>query len=354
MSLRVELMHQNANLALAVTFEAPTPGVTALFGPSGSGKTTVLNAIAGLIRPRRVHVQLGGLALHKLPTARRRIGYVFQDGRLFPHRTVEQNLRYGWLRARPGQILRDEVVDILGLGKLLKRRPGTLSGGERQRVAIGRALLSQPLLLLMDEPLSGLDQDRKEEILPYLARLRTAFSIPIIYASHAMDEVIRLADYMVLLQDGGVRAAGPLGEILSRVDLPMASRDDAAGVLRGKVYRHEEERRLTSIAVGMNVFWVPMVAAPEGTDVRLRVAARDVILALHEPAGISVSNVVAATVRNIAVIDSSHAALVELDLKGGGELVSRITLDALERLGLRRGERVLALIKGMSAELYQE
>jgi len=354
MTLSVVVEQRFRAPAVSVAFKAPTPGVIALFGPSGSGKSTLLNAIAGLARPDSIRVDLGGVALHLLPPSRRRIGYVFQEGRLFPHLTVKANLRYGWMRAQPGPVGYDDVVDLLGLSALLGRRPHNLSGGERQRVAIGRALLSQPRLLLMDEPLSALDQARRDEILPYLSRLRTAFAVPIIYATHAMDEVTRLADTLVLLDAGQVLAAGPLGEILARVDLPLAARDDAAAVLRGKVLSHLPERRLSAIACGSDVLWVPLVDAAEGTALRLRVPARDVMLALREVSGISVTNMIAAEIGAIQVAEAGHAALVELDLLGGGQLVSRITLDAAERLGLRRGLRILALVKAMSVELQKD
>ncbi len=354
MNLIVEVEHRYRNSGISVAFQAPSPGVTALFGPSGSGKSSVMNAVAGLLRPRYLRVELNGVALQRIPPAKRRIGYVFQEGRLFPHLSVLRNLQYGLLRAPRGPIGTDDVVSLLGLSALLPRWPHTLSGGERQRVAIGRALLSQPRLLLMDEPLSALDQARRDEILPYLARLRSAFALPIIYASHALDEVMRLADTLVLLENGRQRAAGPLTELVSHLGLPLALRDDAAGVLRGKVYSHEPERRLSAIACGGDIFWVPRVPAPEGSNVRLRVPARDVILATGEPRGISVTNMVGARISDVLKVEMEHAALVELDLDGGGQLLSRITLDAMERLGLRHGMHVLALIKAVSVELQPE
>ncbi len=354
MILTVEIEHRYRTGGISVAFQAPSPGVTALFGPSGAGKTTVMNAIAGLLHPKHIRVELNGLALHKIPTARRRIGYVFQEGRLFPHLNVLRNLQYGSTRAPHGPIGRDDVISLLGLAPLLARWPHTLSGGERQRVAIGRALLSQPRLLLMDEPLSALDQARRDEILPYLARLRTAFELPIIYASHALDEVMRLADTLVLLEAGRQRATGKLTELVARVDLPLAARPDAAGVLRGKIYTHAPDRGLTCIACGADILWVPMVAAMEGTDVRLRVSAREVILALYEPRAISVTNVVGASVCALAALENEHAVLVELDLDGGGQLVSRVTLDAASRLDLRVGMKLLALIKAVSVELQPE
>jgi molybdate transport system ATP-binding protein len=350
-TLKVALEHRYRSTSISIAFEAPVPGVIALFGPSGAGKTTVLNAIAGLLPAAHLEVTLGGRALHTLPSAARRIGYVFQDGRLFPHLSVKRNLQYGLTRAPAGTILPGDVIALLGLEALLDRRPHTLSGGERQRVAIGRALLSQPRLLLMDEPLSALDQTRRDEILPYLSRLRSAFALPIVYASHSLDEVMRLADTLVLIEAGRVIAAGPLGELAARVDLPLAARDDASGLLQGRLYAHAPERRLSAVACGGNIVWVPQIAAAEGVALRLRVPAREVILALHEPRGISVTNIVGARVAAMGEIEAGHMALVELDLDGGGQLLSRITLDAAERLGLRPGSKVLALIKAVSVEL---
>ncbi len=351
--LRVEVEHSFPGATLAIAFTAPTPGVIALFGPSGAGKSSVLQAIAGLLRPDLVRVELDGVPLHTLPPERRRIGYVFQDGRLFPHMNVRANLRYGLSRAGSGPVQFDDVVGLLGLGTLLHRRPGTLSGGERQRVAIGRALLCQPRLLLMDEPLSALDQARRDEILPYLARLRSSFSLPIVYASHALDEVVRLADTLVLIEAGRVRAAGPLDEIVARVDLALAARDDAAGVLHGRIAAHSPERRLTAVACGADLVWVRQLDRPVGTAIRLLVPAREVILALEAPHAISVNNMLQATVSGLAEDASGHAALVSLDL-GGGQLLARITLDAAQRLRLRPGTQVLALIKSMSVELSQD
>jgi molybdate transport system ATP-binding protein len=348
-TLKIALEQRYRSGTIAIAFEAPTPGVIALFGPSGSGKTTVMNAIAGLLRPRHLHITLGGKTLHTLPPAKRRIGYVFQEGRLFPHLSVKKNLQYGLARAPDGDIYPHDVIDLLGLNTLLERRPHTLSGGERQRVAI-----AQPRLLLMDEPLSALDQTRRDEILPYLTRLRTAFALPIVYASHALDEVMRLANTLVLIDSGRLVAAGPLSELATRTDLPLAARDDAAGLLHGTLYAHAPERRLSAIACGGNIFWVPQIAAPEGTELRLRVPAREVILALYEPRGISVTNIVPASIASMAETEAGHMALVELDLDGGGQLLSRITLDAADRLGLRPGGKVLALIKAVSVELGPE
>jgi molybdate transport system ATP-binding protein len=348
--LKITAERAQRNFTLAVSFEAPSPGITVVFGPSGCGKTSLLHAIAGLRRTDSTIVDLDGDKLHKKSAERRRIALVFQDGRLFPHLTVKQNLVYGMKRAPRGTVTPGAVVELLGLADLLKRYPANLSGGERQRVAIGRALLSQPRLLLMDEPLAALDGPRKAEIMPYLLRLREVLRLPVIYVTHSPDEMIRLADFVVLLQAGRVAASGMLSDLAARVDLPLAKRDDAAGVLNGFVHSHEPERRLSHIACGGQVFTVPMLAMERGSLVRLRIPAREVIIAVDQPGQISVSNIIPAVICAVGEDEAGHAALVELDV-GGGQLLARITLDAVERLYLRPGQRVLALIKSMSIEV---
>jgi len=339
--------------AQGAAFDAPTPGVIALFGPSGAGKTTILMTLAGLRRPKGAQVVLDGVPLHGLPPEQRGVGYVFQEGRLFPHMSVADNLRYGLRRVGTGPIRFDDVVHLLGVGGLLERRPRTLSGGERQRVAIGRALLAQPRLLLMDEPLSALDQPRRDEIIPYLARLRGRLGIPIVYASHALDEVMRLADTLVLVEGGRVMRAGPLGDVVSDLSSGLASRDGAAGVLRGHVAAHDAQRRLTSVACGTDLVLVPLLAARVGSAARLLVPAREVILALEPPRGISVNNCIAAVVTDGVEEAAGHSALIGMEA-AGGQLFARITLDAASRLGLAPGRQVLALIKAMSVELLEE
>jgi molybdate transport system ATP-binding protein len=352
MSLAVAITQTRGDFVLDIAFEAPMPGIVALFGASGAGKSTLLYALAGLLRPPGATIMLDGEALHLLPAEARRIGMVFQDGLLFPHMTVAANLRYGQRRAKPGRIGFADAVELLGIGALLCRRPATLSGGERQRVAIGRALLSQPRLLLMDEPLSALDQPRRAEILPYLARVRSSLRIPIIYASHALDEVLALADTLVLIDRGRVTASGPLSELASRVDLPLARRDDATGVLHGTIRSHDPERRLTTAACGPQDMLIPLLAAPPGAPVRLLIPAREVILARDSPTLISVNNVFEATVQAMAEDAAGLASLVTID-GGGGPLLARVTLDAARRLSLRPGERVLALVKSMSVDVLK-
>ena len=352
MPIGISVEHSFPGFTLAASFQAPSNGITVVFGPSGSGKSTILKSMAGLFRSDRTIIDLGGERIDKLTPERRRFGMVFQEGRIFPHLSVRGNLLYGLRRAprsTSAQLMLDETVALLGLSKLLSRSPGQLSGGERQRVAIGRALLSQPRLLLMDEPLASLDDALRADIMPYLMRLRRTLHLPIIYVTHAMDEVVRLADYLVLLDGGRVVAQGTLPDLASRVDLPMAMRQDAGGVLAGYVHSHDPERRLSAIACGGLVFLVPQLACAPQTPVRLLVPAREVIIALDLPRDISVNNSVPAVVAAVGRDEAAHAALVELDI-GGGQLLSRITLDAAERLRLRPGMRVLALVKSMSVE----
>jgi molybdate transport system ATP-binding protein len=253
-------------------------------------------------------------------------------------------------RAPAGPVRFDEVVELLGIGGLLARRPHTLSGGERQRVAIGRALLARPRLLLMDEPLASLDGARKAEILPYLARLKTALRLPVIYVTHALDEVSQLADSVVLIEAGRVVGCGTLPEIASRADLPLAQRDDAGALLLCGVAEHDAGRELTRLEGGGASFWVPLLDAPLGSACRIRIPAREVILAGKAPDAISVHNIVPGTVRRIAAQAARRSVLVEIGLPSGA-LLARVTQDAIVRLGLAPGGPVLALVKSTSIEV---
>jgi molybdate transport system ATP-binding protein len=356
MTLEVALRHRFGAFVLDVCFAAPNPGVTVLFGPSGAGKSSVIAAVAGLLRAEECRVAVGREVLADtgkgiwLAPERRRIGMVFQDARLFPHMTVAANLRFGWRRAAKRQIGFDEVVDLLGVGHLLERRPHTLSGGERQRVAIGRALLRQPQLLLMDEPLASLDAARKAEILPYIARLKAALRLPVLYVTHAPEELLVLADSAVLMEAGRVVAAGPVGEVAARADLPLARRADAAAVLACRVEGHEAARQLTRLSCGPATLWVAEAAVAAGRVVRVRIPAREVILAVGDAGALSVHNVLPGLVRAIVAEPEWHAVLVEVDI-GGGCLLARVTPDAVARLGLTAGAPVSALVKSMSLEL---
>ena len=361
MSLLVRLRHNYRDAGMQggmvdVAFEVTTPGVTALFGPSGAGKSTVIAAVAGLLRPDYCRIVLDSDVLADtanaiwVPVERRRTGLVFQDARLFPHMSVEANLRYGLRRAPPGPIRFADVVSLLGIAGLLDRRPHTLSGGERQRVAIGRALLAQPRLLLMDEPLANLDGSRKAEILPYLASIKTALRLPILYVTHAMEEVARLADSVVLIEAGTVTAVGDLAGMTARSDMVLARRDDAGAVLSAHVVAHDPARQLSRIEAGGAALLVPLLEAPIGAAIRIRIPAREVILAREAPTAISLHNVIAGTVRAVTEHTARHTALVEIALSNGAFL-ARVTPDAVARLALTPGAPVLALIKSVAIEV---
>lgn len=356
MSLHVLLRHRFPSVQIDIEFEAPTPGVTVLFGPSGSGKSTIIKATAGLLRPDECRIAIDGHTLEDttagiwLPPEKRKLGLVFQDSRLFPHMSVSTNLRFGMRRAAAGPVSFDEIVDLLGISALLMRRPHTLSGGERQRVAIGRALLAQPRLLLMDEPLASLDAARKSEIMPYLTRLKTALKLPILYVTHAFNEVAQLADSIVLLESGQVVASGPVSGISARGDLPLAQRDDAGALLACRIVEHDPPRELTRLEGGGATLWVPLLDVPLGAEVRVRIPAREVILAGKPPEAISLHNVVAGEVRRMTNDPARRSVLVEIALATGA-LVSRVTPDAISRLALVPGGPVLALIKSTSIEV---
>lgn len=349
--MEFQAQHAFPGFTLDAAFAAPA-GVTALFGPSGSGKSTILSIVAGLLRPDAGRVALDGVSL--LDTAigldvraeRRRCGVVFQDAKLLPHLSVAANLRYGLRRAArgaPGPAM-EEVVALLGLAPLLTRRPRTLSGGERQRVALGRALLSRPRVLLMDEPLAALDAPRRAEILPFLERLRDAAGLPILYVTHALDEVDRLADTLVLMEGGRVVAAGPVGELAARTDLPQLSdRRDAGVVLDCIVDAHDEARGLTRLAFDGGALLVPLRTGPVRTRLRLRLRARDVAVALALPAGVSIHNILPATIETIAPA-GPHETFVTLAI-GPTTMLARLTRDAVARLGLAPGQAVFALVK---------
>jgi molybdate transport system ATP-binding protein len=353
--LEVSVVKQLSKFRLDATFTAPTPGVIALFGRSGSGKSTLTNVISGLLAPDVGTVCIDGEVLTDarlgvaVPVERRRIGYVFQDPRLFPHLSVEGNLRYGERRRRHvlAVIAFDEVVALLALTHLLRRKPRELSGGERQRVALGRALLSQPRLLLLDEPLASLDVARREEVLPYLVALRDRLSIPMVYVSHQFEEVLRLATHLVLLEGGRVLAEGAVEEISLYPELQSIIGPDIVGaVVEGLVTRVNAETGSAELAVGTGTLQVSLRDVSPGARVRLQLLARDVILATQPVQGLSVRNALASTV--IAISDDQFGAvLVRVDV-GGAIVLARITQDARRALGLRPGDAVWTLVKAVS------
>ncbi|MFN7887981.1 MAG: molybdenum ABC transporter ATP-binding protein [Betaproteobacteria bacterium] len=356
--LSIDARLRLGGFAFGCALDLPLAGVTAVFGPSGAGKTPLINLLAGLLRPDEGRIAVGDAvycdcaAGRFLPIERRALGVVFQDARLLPHYTVEGNLRYGLRRAgaRPPVADFDRVVELLGLAALLRRRPHALSGGERQRVALGRALLAQPRLLLMDEPLASLDAPRKAEILPYIERLRDAVRVPIVYVSHALDEVLRLANSLVVLDRGAVVAAGAIDAVLLEPAVARFVPSAEAGTLLHAVVAAQEPRHgLTRLAANGLTLRVPQIDLPVGTPLRVRVPARDVALALSEPHDVSVVNRFAATVEAVHVLDATYVD-VRVVAADGLRLHARITREARERLALVEGMAVWCLIKSVALD----
>lgn len=358
--IEVSVAHRLGAFSLDAEF-ASDGRLTALFGRSGSGKTSLVNVISGLIRPQAGRVVIDGRVMVDsaagvfVPKHKRRIGYVFQEARLFPHLSVRQNLLYGrWFapQAEDGGSTLDDVLDLLGIGHLLQRQPGALSGGEKQRVAIGRALLAKPRLLLMDEPLASLDEERKAEILPYIERLRDGFGIPIVYVSHSIAEVARLATHLVILGQGKVSMSGPTAELMSRPDVPILSTSAEAGaILEARVLRHEPEHGLTILGTAAGPLQIARRNLPAGTALRVRILASDVMLSLKPLDGISALNVLPGQVSAIGARHGDGGALeVRLDCNGAG-LLARLTVKSAEQLRLAPGSPVYAVIKSVSIDM---
>lgn len=354
MSIRVRLRVDRGAFRLDVDLDLPERGISALFGHSGSGKTTILRAIAGLERAPGGHVSLGDEVWQDhargvfVPVHRRALGYVFQEASLFPHLSVRANLEFGRKRvpAHERRFALAPVTALLGIEHLLERRPDGLSGGERQRVAIARALLASPRLLLMDEPLAALDLRRKLEILPYLERMHEELAIPIVYVSHAPDEVARLADHLVLLDDGKAVASGPLTETLARVDLPPSFADDAGVVLETMLAGHEEDA-LSRLEFAGGALLVGRRNEAIGTHLRCRIHARDVSLALDRPQGTSIVNRLPAVVTAVAATDTPGHVLVQLRM-GASPLLARITERSRRELDIAPGLPLWVQIKGVA------
>jgi molybdate transport system ATP-binding protein len=353
MTLTVSAHHRQGQFTLDATFSAER-GVTAIFGRSGSGKSTLLRIIGGLLRPEAGRVELDGAVLfdstlsRDVPMHRRRFGHVFQEPRLFPHLSVRQNLAYSRWFARSGEPRAnfDQIVSLLGLSALVDRRPAHLSGGEKQRVAIGRALLSSPRMLLMDEPLSALDEPRKAEILPYLERLRDEMDLPILYVSHSVPEVGRLADRVVMLRDGRIEAIGTPSDILGTASFETGR--EAGSIIAGRVARIDEETGLAVIATGPGKILVADSTLAIGHAVRLRIPAREVLLATVRPEGISALNILDGV---IAGIEELRPGTMDVRVLCGGDVVhAHITQASMTRLALAEGRSVYAVIKTVALD----
>jgi molybdate transport system ATP-binding protein len=348
--IEASLQLPREGFALDVALQLPGQGVSALFGPSGCGKTTVLRALAGLERAAG-RVALDGELWQDdargvfVPTHRRAIGYVIQEAALFPHLDVRGNLAYAQRRAGTARVALDPLVELLGIGALMARKPGTLSGGERQRVAIARALAAGPRLLLMDEPLAALDAARKAEVLPYLERLHRELALPIVYVSHAIDEVARLAHTLVLLEQGRVAASGPVGEVLSRLDLPTARGEGAGVVLDAVLAERDAPWQLVRLQVDPQFsVWARDPGFEVGRALRLRLLARDVSLTRAPQTGTSIGNQLRGTVEAIA--DDEHPALALVRVRvGASPVVARLTRRSAHALGLQAGMPVWAQVK---------
>ena len=352
--IEINFKKRYPGLAIDVAVSAPEQGITALFGRSGAGKTSIIQAVAGAVRPDEGRIAIGDRIFFDsaqrvdLPIHERRVGYVFQDSRLFPHLNVRRNLLYGFSRASgEKRITVDAVVDLLGIGQLLDRRPHNLSGGERQRIAIGRALLSQPKLLLMDEPLSSLDPPRKAELLPYIEGLKHEFGLPILYISHAFNEVARIADHLIIVDGGRIVRSGPLLEVASEPELsPLIGRFEAGAILACNVLLHDAAFALSTLTFVGGQLRVPQVDLPVGSALRVRIRARDVAIALSPPVDVSISNQLPGTLVSMTVREGPYVdAAIDI---GGQTIRALITKESADRLRLAPGRQVWALIKSVS------
>jgi len=355
MSIEIAVRQRYGKFDLDAAFRVGRNGITALFGPSGAGKTAILNAIAGLLRPDDGRIAINGRVVFDkaagifVPPRERRIGYVFQDARLFPHFTVERNLRFGWRRS-PNPMPETEVtgiVQLLGLAPLLQRKPANLSGGEKARVALGRALLASPEILLLDEPLAALDAARKNEILPYLERLRDETQLPIIYVSHSLDEVSRLAQKIVILNQGRVAASGTIFDVLTDLRLPDFTGPSPYGaVIETTVARHIASSGLTVLAFAGGELLVPRMEHAIGARLRTHIRAEDVMIAREEPRAISANNVLPAIIGDLRESTPEHVDLRLLC--GATPLIARITRASSRRLELDKGLPVFAIVKSVT------
>lgn len=356
----IDIRLNRGNFQLGAKF-ATEGGLTALFGKSGAGKSTIIDCVAGLVCPDSGHIRIAGETLFdsargiNLAPEKRRVGYVFQDARLFPHMQVGANLAYGMklisMSERRHTI--SDVVGLLGIGKLLDRYPADLSGGEVQRVAIGRALLASPKILLMDEPLAALDFDRKAEIMPFIERLRDEAGVPIIYVSHAVEEVVRLADTMVVLADGDTVAFGDVEDIMSRLDLrPHTGRFEAGAVIHVWVAGHDDDYMLTELGFGAGSVWVPRLELDRGTPLRLRLRARDVSLSMEQPRGSMTLNTFEGTIVDIENVAEGISPHVDVLVNCGAPVIARVTRRSMDDHDLKPGMKVYASVKTSSIDRH--
>jgi molybdate transport system ATP-binding protein len=347
--VRYEL--QRSDFSLDVDVEIPMRGITGVFGESGAGKTALLRCIAGLERGANGRLVIADEiwqdATNSRPVHDREIGYVFQEPRLFAHLDVRQNIEYGQRRGRREDVGFDEAVELLGLRYLLDRRVDTLSGGEAQRVAIARALLRSPRVVLMDEPIASLDRGRRDEILPFLDRLHAALSIPVIYVSHSIEEVIRLCDYLLVMESGRIVASGDIQEVLLRADLPLLGGEEAGAIIRARAIDRDVGDGLTKIDFDGIEMWVPGIYEA-GSPLRLRIRANDVSLCREDSGASTVLNVLPATIETIRD-DGESCALVQLAV-GSGYILARVTRRSRNALNLEPGDRVLAQIKSVAVK----
>ena len=354
-ALHVRLQLARGDFALDVDLALPGSGITVLFGPSGSGKTSVLRCVAGLERATDGRVQVGQSVWQDerkgifLPPWQRDLGYVFQEASLFEHLNVEQNLAFGLRRSGKsgGAQALQQAIALLGIGHLLQRETGHLSGGERQRVAIARALATQPALLLLDEPLAALDLARRQEILPWLEKMRDELRMPMLYVTHSADELVRLADHVVVLQQGRVKATGSPQDVLSEIENPAIVGDEAGVLLRGTVAQRDAQWQLAQVVFDGGAVWVRDTGLAQGREVRLRVLARDVSLASQEPQHSSIQNQIQGQIE--AIVDDVHPSQALVRVRcGSATLVARVTRRALDSLGLTQGSAVWAQVKSVA------
>jgi molybdate transport system ATP-binding protein len=348
-AMRYALRHPSFRLDVDV--EIPMHGITGVYGRSGAGKTSLLRCIAGLETPDKGRLVVAGETWQdrrtSRPVHRREIGYVFQEPRLFDHLDVRGNIEFGARRRRGGRVPSlDAVVELLGLEQLLGRKPGALSGGEAQRVAIARALLCAPRFVLMDEPLASLDQARKNEILPFLERLHAESSIPVIYVSHNIDEICRLCDHLLVIEDGRIDAAGELQDVLMRTDLPILAGLEAGSVIEGTVAGYDDEDQLLRLSTSAGELWVPGEGRALGSPLRLRVRANDVSLCLTRPTQSTILNILPATVEAIQP-EAGGSDLVRLGI-GNDKLLARVTRRSVREIGIAEGDELFAQIKSVA------